>query len=152
MQIGLLGENGMAAIRDALSGSILFQVAPQDRSLAVGIVLGFLEVAQESGDSESVAMLESVLAGIGGEYSPLETDQLGTEASDIDVRVLWEGGDMELRGADTGTVIFLFDPFESDLAVDVLESALSLGVFCGAKTESIRAFIGLIDRQPMSIN
>lgn len=152
MRIGLLGESGMTAIRGALPGSILFQVAPQDRGLAVGIVLGFLEVAQESGDSDSIAMLESVLAEIGGEYSPLETDQLGTGTFDIDVRVLWEGGDTELRGADTGTIIFLFDVFESVLAVDVLESALSLGVFCGARAERIRAFIGLIDGQPMSIN
>ncbi len=152
MQIGLLGESGMTAICDALPGSILFQIAPQDRSLAVSIVLGFLEVAQESGDSDSVVMLESVLAEIGGEYSPLETDRLGAEVFDIDARVLWEGGDTELRGADTGTVIFLFDVFESVLAVDVLESALSLGVFCGARAERIRAFIKSIGGNPMSIN
>ena len=152
MRIGLLGESGMTAIRGALPGSILFQVAPQDRGLAVGIVLGFLEVAQESGDSDSIAMLESVLAEIGGEYSPLETDQLGTGTFDIDVRVLWEGGDTELRGADTGTVIFLFDAFESVLAVDVLESALDLGVFRETKAERIRMIIKSIGGYPTSIN
>jgi FixJ family two-component response regulator len=117
--------------------------------------LGFLEgVQEEDGDPEAVVMLEAALAEIGGgEYSPLETDQLETEVFDIDVRVLSGSGDMELRGADVGTVIFLFDPIESDLAVDVLESALSSDVFCGARAERIRAFIESIKgNHPMSIN
>lgn len=154
MQIGLLGESGRTAICAAFPGSILFQIAPQDRELAVSIILGFLKGVQEDGDLEAAAMLEAALAEIGGgEYSPLETDQLGTEVFDIDVRVLSGSGDMELRGADVGTVIFLFDPIESDLAVDVLEGALASDVFCGARAERIRAFIKSIEaNHPMSIS
>jgi len=152
MQIGLLGKSGIVALRDAFPGSILFQITPRDRNLAISIVMGFREAAQEDGDSDAVAMLELVLAEIGGEYSPLETDQLGTEVFDIDVRVFRESGDRELCGADPGMIIFLFDAFESDFAVDVLESALSLGVFCGARAERIRAFIKSIEGNSMSIN
>jgi hypothetical protein len=152
MRIGLLDVSGVIAVRDALPGSILFQIAPQDQKLAVGIILGFRQAAREDGDSDAVVMLESVLAEIGGEYSPLENDSLD-EVFDIDVRVLWEGGDATLRGADARTIIFLFDPLdEAELAVDVLESAISLGLFCGVKAESIRAFIESTGAHPTSLN
>jgi hypothetical protein len=108
--------------------------------------LGFLEgVQEEDGDPEAVVMLEAALAEIGGgEYSPLETDQLETEVFDIDVRVLSGSGDMELRGADVGTVIFLFDPIESDLAVDVLGKAPSLRTSSAAPEPN--AFVRSLNR------
>ncbi len=152
MQIGLLSESGVIAVRDAPPGSILFQVAPQDRNLAAGIILGFLEAAQEDRDFDSVTVLESALAEIGGESFLSNTDKLESGMFDIDVRILRMSGDTDLQGTDPETVIFLFDAFESDLAVDVLESALDLGVFRETKAERIRMIIKSIGGYPTSIN
>ena len=145
MRIRLLDTDGSFAFGDVFPGSVLFQITRQDRHLAVGIVEGLLEIAKEDGNTALRDDFETILAELEGEYSPSPNGQ-SESMSDLDVRVLRDGGNLMLRDALAGTVIFIFEPPEElGLAIDILESMLSVGLFCQSRSMKIRSFIESIN-------
>lgn len=145
MRIKLLDTDGDFVLDHVFSGSVLFQITRPDRHLAIGIVEGLLTIAKEDGDTVLGDDLETILAELEGEYSPSPSRQ-SESISDLDVRVLQDGGNLILRDSFAGTVIFIFEPPEElGLAIDILESMLSVGLFCQSRSMKVRSFIESIE-------